>query len=162
TSGPSLLPSTAVTGAYSASSARTAAGQTSPACRMRSAVRRGSATRGGQTRHRRGAGVAASTTTCTEPIVAGRMPRLPAGHENLALRYARVNGRSGRGGSAWLVHVAGVDVVDGRHDRGERTADLFGGFPPPVLCLRVRRGGGEPPGGVEAPAVAFGRLDGPV
>jgi len=31
-----------------------------------------------------------------------------------------------------------------------------------VLCLPLRRGGGEPPGGVEAPAVAFGRLDGPV
>src|SRR5215475_836596 len=65
TSGPSLLPSTARTGAYAASSSSTPAVHTSPACRIRSAPRRWAATRGGQERQRRGAWVSASTTTFT-------------------------------------------------------------------------------------------------
>src|SRR5690348_37898 len=148
TSGPSLLPSTAVTGAYSASSARTAAVQTSPACKMR---------RPYADARPPGAGRPA-TGAARECQPARRPARNPL---SLVARSA-APARSGRGGSAWLVHVAGVDVVDGRHDRGERAADLFGGFPPSVLYLRLLRGGGEPPGGVEAPAVTFGRLDGPV
>src|SRR6185369_5791843 len=88
--------------------------------------------------------------------------RRPARNLLSLVARAATPARSGRGGSAWLVYVAGVDVVDGRHDRGECAADLFGRLPPSVLCLPLRRGGGEPPGGIEAPAVAFGRLDGPV
>src|SRR6516162_3256303 len=69
---------------------------------------------------------------------------------------------SGWRGSAWLVYVAGVHVVDGRHDGGECSADLFGRLPLSVPRLRLRRGGGEPPGGLEAAALALDRLDRPV
>src|SRR5215813_2229743 len=69
TSGPSLLPSTARTGAYAASSSSTPAVHTSPACRIRSAPRRWRATRGGHERQRRGACVSASTTTLTPLIL---------------------------------------------------------------------------------------------
>src|ERR1700722_8965015 len=62
TSGPSLLPTTAVTGAYCASSSSTAAVHTSPACRIRSAPRNWAATAGGQDFQRRGACVSDSTT----------------------------------------------------------------------------------------------------
>src|SRR5215207_5269587 len=62
TSGPSLLPRTACTGAWVDSSSSTLATQTSPACRITSAAERYSATPGGQRFQNRGACVSERTT----------------------------------------------------------------------------------------------------
>src|SRR4029450_2001974 len=63
TSGSSLLPSPARTGAKAASSSRTQARQTSPACRIRSAPARRLATAAGHAFQKRGAWVSESTAT---------------------------------------------------------------------------------------------------
>src|SRR5258708_23405517 len=72
TSGPSLLPVTAVTGAYCASSSSTAAVHTSPACRIRSAPRSWAATAGGLDFQRRGACVSDRTTIRIVPVASLR------------------------------------------------------------------------------------------
>ena len=77
TSGPSLLPTTACTGAYADSSSSTLATQTSPACKITSAVRRCSATAGGQRFQNRGACVSERTTMRIDSSFQAHPGRLP-------------------------------------------------------------------------------------
>ena len=77
TSGPSLLPTTACTGAYADSSSSTLATQTSPACKITSAVRRCSATAGGQRFQNRGACVSERTTMRIDSSFQAHPGRMP-------------------------------------------------------------------------------------
>src|SRR6516164_3698910 len=137
TSGPSLLPATAVTGAYWASSSSTDAVHTSPACRIRSAPRRTAATAGGQDFHRRGACVSDRTTT--------RTPRTRQPADQAA--------RSSRHASRTLLAL----LDRGKH-RGQRGAGIGRRSSLSGRLLGKRGGGCQPGAGGSASATLLDRL----
>src|SRR5215469_7054142 len=137
TSGPSLLPATAITGAYWASSSRTDAVHTSPACRIRSAPRRTVATAGGQDFQRRGACVSDRTITRTPRT---RQPADQAARSSLHASRAPFG------------------LLDRGKHRGQRAAGVGRRSSLSGYLFGVRGGGCQPEAGGAASATLLDRF----